>query len=162
VERLHIDEGSTIELGQVLLVADGEKVTVGTPTVVGAKVIAEVLGEGKGKKVRRVAIPQTLTTRLKAFCFDRGMGMKETIFGIKRLRAWMIVKEAAERAGITKSVHPHTFRHSAAISRLRITGNPKALQLHLGHSSMGMTMRYLSTLAEEDALRIESEVKYAR
>ncbi len=51
MERLHIDEGSTIELGQVLLVADGEKVTVGTPTVVGAKVIAEVLGEGKGKKV---------------------------------------------------------------------------------------------------------------
>lgn len=51
VERLPAEEGSTIELDKVLLVADGEKVTVGTPTVEGAKVIAEVLGEGKGKKI---------------------------------------------------------------------------------------------------------------
>ena len=51
VERLAAEEGSTIELDRVLLVADGETVTVGTPTVEGAKVIAEVLGEGKGEKI---------------------------------------------------------------------------------------------------------------
>ena len=51
VERLPAAEGSTIELDRVLLVADGEKVRVGTPTIEGAKVIAEVLGENKGKKV---------------------------------------------------------------------------------------------------------------
>ncbi len=51
VERLPVEEGSTIELDRVLLVADGDKVTAGTPTVEGAKVIAQVLGEGKGEKV---------------------------------------------------------------------------------------------------------------
>ena len=51
VARLTTAEGSTIELDQVLLIADGEKLMVGTPTVEGAKVIAEVLSEGKGKKV---------------------------------------------------------------------------------------------------------------
>ena len=51
MERLNVAEGSTIELDQVLLIADGERVKVGTPTVEGAKVIAEVLGEDKGKKV---------------------------------------------------------------------------------------------------------------
>lgn len=51
VERLVAEEGSTIELDRVLLVADGERVTVGTPTVEGAKVIAEVLSEGKGEKI---------------------------------------------------------------------------------------------------------------
>ena len=51
MERLAAEEGSTIELDRVLLVADGEKVTVGTPTVEGAKVIAEVLAEGKGEKI---------------------------------------------------------------------------------------------------------------
>ena len=51
VERLPVGEGSTIELDKVLLVADGDKLTVGTPTVKGAKVVAEVLGEGKGKKI---------------------------------------------------------------------------------------------------------------
>lgn len=32
--------------------------------------------------------------------------------------------------------------------------NPRALQLHLGHNSPLMTLRYLSTLSAEEALRI--------
>lgn len=44
-------EGDSIDLGRVLLIADGDKVTVGTPAVEGAKVVATALGEGKGKKV---------------------------------------------------------------------------------------------------------------
>ena len=51
MERLNVAEGSTIELDHVLLISDGERVKVGTPTVEGAKVIAEVLGEDKGDKV---------------------------------------------------------------------------------------------------------------
>ena len=46
-----MDEGNTVELDKVLLIADGERVTVGTPTVDGAKVIATSQGEGKGKKI---------------------------------------------------------------------------------------------------------------
>ena len=44
-------EGNTVELDRVLLVADGDKVTVGMPTVEGAKVVATSQGEGKGKKI---------------------------------------------------------------------------------------------------------------
>ena len=44
-------EGNTVELDRVLLIADDEKVTAGTPTVEGAKVMATSQGEGKGKKV---------------------------------------------------------------------------------------------------------------
>ena len=44
-------EGSTVELDKVLLIADDEKVTVGKPTIDGAKVVATSQGEGKGKKV---------------------------------------------------------------------------------------------------------------
>ena len=50
VEHIQAKEGDSIELDQVLLVADGKKVSVGTPLVKGAKVIAEVVGDGKGKK----------------------------------------------------------------------------------------------------------------
>jgi len=63
-------------------------------------------------------------------------------------------------AGITKRVYPHLLRHSDAIERLRQTGNPKALQIHLGHASPFMTMRYLSTLTAEDALTIQQQVKF--
>ncbi len=44
-------EGDTVDLDRVLLIADGDKVTVGTPTVDGAKVVATSQGNGKGKKI---------------------------------------------------------------------------------------------------------------
>ena len=44
-------EGNTVELDKVLLIANGDKVTVGTPTIDGAKVVATSQGEGKGKKI---------------------------------------------------------------------------------------------------------------
>jgi len=51
VERLEVAEGKTVDLDRVLLIGDGKKVTVGTPTVDGAKVVATSKGEGKGDKV---------------------------------------------------------------------------------------------------------------
>ena len=51
VERLGVAEGKTVKLDKVLLIADGDKVTVGTPTIDGAKVVATSQGEGKGQKV---------------------------------------------------------------------------------------------------------------
>ncbi|GAI54976.1 unnamed protein product [marine sediment metagenome] len=51
VERLDVAEGDAVELDKVLLIADGDKVTVGTPTVDGAKVVATSQGDGKGKKI---------------------------------------------------------------------------------------------------------------
>lgn len=51
VDRMLAKEGDNVEIDQVLLVSDGKKVTVGTPLVEGARVKAEVVGEGKGEKV---------------------------------------------------------------------------------------------------------------
>ena len=51
VERLDVAEGKTVNLERVLLIADGGRVTVGTPTVDGAKVVATSQGEGKGDKI---------------------------------------------------------------------------------------------------------------
>jgi large subunit ribosomal protein L21 len=51
VEKLTAEAGSQVDLGEVLLVADGDQVTVGQPTVAGARVVADVLGEIKGRKV---------------------------------------------------------------------------------------------------------------
>ncbi len=51
VERLDVAEGDTVELDKVLLIANGDRVIVGTPTVDGAKVVATSQGEGKNKKI---------------------------------------------------------------------------------------------------------------
>ncbi|MBI4319074.1 MAG: 50S ribosomal protein L21 [Chloroflexi bacterium] len=50
VERIQAEPGQTIELDRVLLVSD-DQVAIGQPTVPGAKVIAKVIGEGKGEKI---------------------------------------------------------------------------------------------------------------
>lgn len=52
VDRLEeLEEGKTTTFDKVLLVSDGNKVTVGTDTVKGAKVQATVIGHGKAKKI---------------------------------------------------------------------------------------------------------------
>ena len=52
VEKLAVKEGATIKIKEVLLVADGEAVTVGTPLVKGATVSAKVKSQGRGPKIK--------------------------------------------------------------------------------------------------------------
>lgn len=51
VEKLNAEVETTVELTEVLLVANAGDVKVGTPVVEGAKVVAEVLSQGRGAKV---------------------------------------------------------------------------------------------------------------
>ncbi|SSY70580.1 MULTISPECIES: 50S ribosomal protein L21 [Neisseriaceae] len=51
VEQIPAELDSQIEL-EVLMIADGENVKVGAPTVAGAKVVAKVVAHGRGEKVR--------------------------------------------------------------------------------------------------------------
>lgn len=51
VDRLPVEEGQEVVIDSVLLVADGDDVSVGTPVVAGAKVTATVESQFKGKKI---------------------------------------------------------------------------------------------------------------
>ena len=51
VEKLGVEEGGTVELDKVLMIADGEDIKVGTPYLEGSKVTATVKSNGRGKKV---------------------------------------------------------------------------------------------------------------
>nr|BEL01254.1 hypothetical protein DMOBY_11070 [Dehalococcoides mccartyi] len=51
VDLLDLAEGDSIELDKVLMLNDGETVTIGSPTISGAKVTATVAGHIKGDKV---------------------------------------------------------------------------------------------------------------
>ncbi|MDE3009477.1 MAG: 50S ribosomal protein L21 [Pseudomonadota bacterium] len=52
VELLNAEAGEQIALDQVLVVADGENVTIGRPLVAGAKVTATVIAHGRHDKVK--------------------------------------------------------------------------------------------------------------
>lgn len=76
VEKLPVEKDADIELDKVLLIADGDKVITGRPTIPQAKVIATSLGEKKSDKIivfkykrkvryRRKAGHKQIYTRLK-------------------------------------------------------------------------------------------------
>lgn len=52
VEQIAADEGKEITIDQVLAVGNGDKLSVGTPLVSGATVVAKVVAHGKHDKVR--------------------------------------------------------------------------------------------------------------
>jgi integrase/recombinase XerD len=116
--------------------------------------------KGKGGKERLVHVPEALYSQLLAYAYQRKLKPTDRFFNLNRKNAHKMLVKAAKLAGLTKRVYPHLLRHSCAIERLRQTGNPKALQWHLGHNSMAMTMRYLATLTMEEALKIQAQVKF--
>ena len=63
IERLAADAGASFTFDRVLLVGDGEAVTIGTPTVDGATVTGTVLGEELGPKLIIFKFKQKATYR---------------------------------------------------------------------------------------------------
>jgi large subunit ribosomal protein L21 len=51
VEKLDAEEGATVEIDKVLMIADGDDINIGTPFVDGGKVTATVKSHGRAKKV---------------------------------------------------------------------------------------------------------------
>jgi large subunit ribosomal protein L21 len=51
VEKLEVEPGKKVTFDEVLMIADGDKVQVGSPHVAKASVDAKVISQGKGKKV---------------------------------------------------------------------------------------------------------------
>jgi len=54
IEKIDTAAGEVYEFNDVLLVSKDDKVTVGSPTIAGSKVTADVLSHGRGKKVNIV------------------------------------------------------------------------------------------------------------
>jgi large subunit ribosomal protein L21 len=52
LEKLNIEVGASVDFDRVLLVVNDEDVKIGAPVVEGAKVSAEIVSHGRGKKVR--------------------------------------------------------------------------------------------------------------
>ncbi len=51
VEKLDSKKGDTVEMKDVLLIADGDKLSLGKPNLASASVTAEVMGDGRGEKI---------------------------------------------------------------------------------------------------------------
>ena len=82
VDRRAGEAGETVTFDQVLLVADGDTIRAGTPLVSDAKVIAEVVGHGRGPKIRVFKYKNKTRSRK-----TRGHRQDETTLRITRIEA---------------------------------------------------------------------------
>lgn len=118
---------------------------------------------GKGSQVREVAVSPSLAARLQSYAYRMGIKPDEALFPVSTTRVWQIVDRAFKTTGIRKPDHVgtvHVIRHSGAIARLEETGDPKALQDHLGHKQARMTLRYLKTRSAKESLKIQQGVDF--
>ncbi|MGN0092553.1 MAG: site-specific tyrosine recombinase/integron integrase [Alistipes sp.] len=107
--------------------------------------------EGKGDKQRLVPIGNTARERICIYLDDRKekhWGSKEIVFlnnrgrALTRVMIFQIIRQACLRAGIVKSVSPHTFRHSFATHLLAGGAGIRQVQEMLGHESIATTEIY--------------------
>jgi integrase/recombinase XerD len=76
---------------------------------------------------------------------------------LSRVMVFMVIKEAAAKAGIRKSISPHTFRHSFATHLVENGADLRAVQEMLGHESITTTEIY--THLDREYLR-DNIIKY--
>ena len=117
---------------------------------------------GKGSKERLVPIGRSVIGAVSVYLhtmrpeLDRGKSKGRVLLNargepLSRVGAWGVVKRAAERAGITKRVTPHTLRHSFATHLLEGGADLRAVQEMLGHADLSTTQIY--THVDRDYLR---------
>ncbi len=109
--------------------------------------------DGKGGKQRLVPISPRAINEITLYMPDRNSkniksGFEDFVFisnfgkNISRIMIFHIIKELAAAIGLTKTISPHTFRHSFATHLLERGANLRAIQCMLGHESIGTTEIY--------------------
>jgi integrase/recombinase XerD len=118
---------------------------------------------GKGSKERVVPFGSMAAGAIEAYLRRGRPGLVETGAGtaalfvnarggrLSRQSAWTVLVRAADRAGVTAEVSPHTLRHSFATHLIEGGADVRVVQELLGHASVTTTQVY--TLVTVDSLR---------
>ncbi|WP_234109359.1 MULTISPECIES: site-specific tyrosine recombinase XerD [Chryseobacterium] len=117
--------------------------------------------QGKGDKTRFVPLAEFTAKLIKDYMRDVRVKSKinkrceDILFlnsrgsAMSRVIVFIIIKELAEKAGISKKISPHTFRHSFATHLLQNGADLRYIQEMLGHSSITTTEIYTHLKNEE-------------
>ena len=109
---------------------------------------------GKGDKERLVPVGESALKHINIYKNNIRVhlpvipGQQDVLFlnrrgrKLSRVMIFMIIKELAKRAGITKNISPHTFRHSFASHLVEGGADLRAVQEMLGHESITTTEIY--------------------
>jgi integrase/recombinase XerD len=131
----------------------------------GGKIERTRTEEQQHRRQRVLPIDQDTLEMLREYVQRGGPVIKDgktLVFGINRHRAWQIVKECAEKAGLPKLVNPengkvhnispHKLRDAFAVNAVKRNDSGDGLRLlqeHLGHQSFNTTAKYRKVAGEE-------------
>ncbi len=131
----------------------------------GEKVDAAVAKAQEHRRMRTLPLDRDSLEMLRDYIKRGGpveRNGRKLVFGINRHRAWQIIRDLANKAGLPKLVNPETGRvHNVSPHRLRDAFATHAVKLddsgdglrllqeHLGHQSISTTMRYRKVSGEE-------------
>ncbi|MDR6159664.1 integrase/recombinase XerD [Chryseobacterium sp. SLBN-27] len=116
---------------------------------------------GKGNKTRFVPLADYTAALLLSYISDIRSKIKvskryeDTLFlnsrgtSMSRVIVFLIIKELTDKAGVSKKISPHTFRHSFATHLLQNGADLRYIQEMLGHSSITTTEIYTHLKTEE-------------
>ncbi|PIF44110.1 integrase/recombinase XerD [Chryseobacterium sp. 52] len=116
---------------------------------------------GKGNKTRFVPLADYTAELLETYIKDVRSNSKinkkyeDTLFlnsrgtSMSRVIVFLIIKELTDKAGVSKKISPHTFRHSFATHLLQNGADLRYIQEMLGHSSITTTEIYTHLKTEE-------------
>jgi integrase/recombinase XerD len=108
--------------------------------------------QGKGSRDRDIPLSPKLLDALReywrwkkpsVYLFPSTPGQRGVDEPMSDKVVWWAVREAARRAGITRKIGPHTFRHSFATELLEAGTDLRTIQLLMGHSRLEDTTLYL-------------------
>lgn len=150
-ERLGWRDRALLELGYGAGLRVSELCGLGLTDLVLTESLVRVVG--KGSKERLVPIGRGVHNAVSVYLhtvrpeLDRGASRQRVFLNhrgapLSRVGAWGIVKRAAARAGISKTVTPHTLRHSFATHLLEGGADLRAVQEMLGHADLSTTQVY--------------------
>lgn len=109
---------------------------------------------GKGDKERLVPIGSAAVKYLQIYIkeirshYDPKPGHQDTVFlnkrgtGLSRVMIFLVLKDLVQKAGIKKSISPHSLRHSFATHLIEGGADLRAVQEMLGHASITTTEIY--------------------
>jgi integrase/recombinase XerD len=133
--------------------------------VCGLKVEKAVAQEKEHRRYRSLPVDGSTLAIIKEYVGRGGAKEKDGqhfLFNLTRHRAWQIVKDCAEKAGLPKlvnvqsgkrhNVSPHQLRDAFAVHAVKLDDSGdglRMLQEHLGHQNITTTMKYRKVSGEE-------------
>lgn len=129
---------------------------------------------GKGNKERLVPISPFAQKHILAYIdnerilFEKTRDFNSYVFisekgkALQREYVWQLVKTLSNKAGITKSISPHTLRHTLATHLKQAGADLHTIKDILGHENISDTIRYthLDTASLQDAIKLHPVNKY--